>query len=41
MNASSTMVDDEGVEALVSRCGGLVSITLIGCKQITNDSVLV
>eukprot|EP00026_Physarum_polycephalum_P001997 Phypoly_transcript_02001.p1 GENE.Phypoly_transcript_02001~~Phypoly_transcript_02001.p1 ORF type:complete len:648 (-),score=51.44 Phypoly_transcript_02001:294-2237(-) len=40
LNASSTNVDDEGIEALVSNCGGLVSLTLIGCKQITDKSVL-
>jgi hypothetical protein len=40
VNLSSTAVDDEGVDALVSHCGGLVSLTLIGCKQITTESVL-
>jgi len=39
LNVSGSSVDDQGVRAIVTRCGGIFSLTLSSCKAITDDAL--
>lgn len=41
VNVNGTAVGDDGVQALVRKCGGLGSLVLNGCKCITDDAIVV
>lgn len=41
LNISSSNVDDSGVAKVAARCGGLTSITLNTCKNITDSALQV